>query len=195
MSDAINRTILAPSAVRLFGRVLMGATAPRVGDATKKGRADPPEETPGPGGLSVAAPGGIADALPDYAGRSLLFQSLEGDNLNIAHIFAYSYQGSYKPLHVPAAFLVQGVGESVRHAGGVDPARLGLAQLDGTITFAKDLVFWIYDRADLILRLDLNSGTLQTLVIDAETGGGHGRRIDLVGQDGSFSARLGQGSY
>jgi len=91
---------------------------------------------------------------------------------------------------------VEGVGTSVFHPPGViDPAQLGLAQLDGTITFATDLVFWIYDRADLIIRLDLNSGTLQTLVIDAETGGGRGRRIDLVGQDGSFSGRLGQGRY
>jgi hypothetical protein len=193
MSASLNRTIFAPSAVRLFGRVLMGTTGPQPGGRRGAGAA---AAAPGPGGVSVAAPGNIATALPDYARRSLLFQSLDVGNLNIAHIFAYSYEGSYKPLHVPATFLVEGVGTSVFHPPGViDPAQLGLAQLDGTITFATDLVFWIYDRADLIIRLDLNSGTLQTLVIDAETGGGRGRRIDLVGQDGSFSGRLGQGSY
>ena len=45
-----------------------------------------------------------------------------------------------------------------------------------------------------MIRLDPSSGTLQELVIDAETGGSHGRRrIDLVGQDGSFSGRFGGG--
>ena len=65
----------------------------------------------------------------------------------------------------------------------------------GTITFASDLKFWFYDPSAQIIRLDISSGTLQQVVIDAETGGAHGRRIDLVGQESSFSARLGQGTY
>lgn len=193
MSDSINRTMLAPSAVRLFGRVLMGTTGLA---AAKKGAPGGGGEATGPGGLGAVGPGSLAGVPSGYEKRSLLLQSLVGDDLRIAHIFAFSYQGGYKPFHVPALFLVHGTGKSVvEHGKEVDPGQLGLAQLDGTITFARDLRFWIYDRADLTLRLDITSGTVQNLVIDAETGGGHGRRVDIVGQDSSFSARLGQGSY
>ena len=214
MSDVINNTILAPSTVRLFGRLLIGAAkaladptaagmaqeGDKEGDARKRSneareRVEAGLKEPGEGGLAAGELG--AGGVSQYLGRSLLFGALRGNDLGVAHIFAFTYEGCYKAFHVPALFLVHGAGEPVhvKDEKNVDPARLGLAHLDGTIVFAKDLRFWIYDRADLAVRLDITSGAIQTLVIDAETGGGHGRRIDLVGQDGSFSARLGQGSY
>jgi hypothetical protein len=122
-------------------------------------------------------------------------RELQVEDLRYAHIFAFTYEGRYTMLHAPALFMVRGAGEAVTDGKGiVDPARIGLANLDGTIVFASDLQFWIYDRSDLTIRLDISSGSLQQLLIDAETGT-HGRRIDLVGQEGSFSARLGQGTY
>jgi hypothetical protein len=63
------------------------------------------------------------------------------------------------------------------------------------MVFASDLRIWTYDRSFPIVRLDVSAGTLQRVVIDLETGGAHGRRIDLVGQEGSYTARLGQGNH
>jgi hypothetical protein len=103
-----------------------------------------------------------------------------------------THGGRYTPFHSPTLFVVKGQGDDVRSGNDdVDPARLGLAHLNGTITFASDLKYWTYDSSYQTMRLDMSSGTLQQLVIDSEAGGAHGRRIDLVGQEGSFSARVG----
>jgi hypothetical protein len=169
MPDSLNKTMLAPSTVRIFGRVLPWLTVP---DVEQK----------------VALP-------KEYRARSPLSLALQGEDLKFAHVFAFSHEGRYTPLQVPALLLVHGPGDDVMDGSGtVDPARLGLAHL-GTITFASDLKFWLYDPSAQIIRLDISSGTLQQLVIDAEAGGAHGRRIDMVGQESSFSARLGQGTY
>jgi len=166
-SEQFNTSLLAPSAVRLIGREFFA--------------------------LNPAMPA-KAEKDPGYKGQSLP-RALEGGNLKLAYIFAFTHEGRYTPFHSPALFFVKGPGEDVKPGKDIDPARLGLAHLDGTITFASDLKYWIYDRSDQTIRLDLASGTLQQLVIDSETGGAHGRRIDLVGQESSFSARLGQGNY
>jgi hypothetical protein len=179
MVEAINRTILGPSTIRLFGWVLTGIPYAN------------PEHTFQP---AVAPKDALEKdkALGKYKGESLLLDTLKDDDRVLAHILAYSYGGVYAGLRVPALFLVRGPGESVKVGGKVDPGRLGLAHLDGIVEFANDLMFWTYDQSDQTIRLDPSSGTFQQLVIDAETGGPHGhRRIDLVGQDGSFSGRLG----
>jgi hypothetical protein len=171
MPKDINASLLAPSTVRLFGRELIT--------------------------LDLVA-GRAAQVSTDsrYKGESPLAGLLKQTNLHLAYILAFSYEGRYAPFHTPALFIVRTPGDPVVEAGkAIDPARLGLAHLDGTITFASDLKYWTYDRSDQTIRLDLASGTLQQLVIDSETGGAHGHRIDLVGQESSLSARLGQGNY
>jgi hypothetical protein len=88
-----------------------------------------------------------------------------------------------------------GRGEATRRV--VDPGQFGLAHFDArSTTFAADLRFWTYKQSEQTIRLDPASGTLQQLVIDAETGGPHGRRrVDLVGQDSSFTGRFGGGNH
>jgi hypothetical protein len=113
----------------------------------------------------------------------------------LANILAFSHEGRYTPFRAPALFLVSSDGDPVWVGDKVDPARLGLAQLDQNVVFASNLRFWICDRSAYITRLDVSAGTLQRMVIDLETGGAPGRRVDLVGQESSFMARLGQGTY
>jgi hypothetical protein len=108
----------------------------------------------------------------------------------MAYIFAFCHEGRYMPFQVPAMFLVNGRGQPVHKDGKVDLVQLGLASLEPNIVFASDLRFWAVDRWNFVVRLDVNSGPLQKVVINAETAGGSGRRIDLVGQDSSFTARL-----
>ena len=117
-------------------------------------------------------------------------------DLWLANVQAFSYEGRYVPFRAPALFLVHWEGDRVHGEDGhVDPRRLGLANLDSNMVFASDLRIWTYDRSFPIVRLDVSAGTLQRVVIDLETGGAHGRRIDLVGQEGSYTARLGQGNH
>jgi hypothetical protein len=181
MVAPINRTILGPSTIRLFGWLLTGLVPPL----------SPPEDIfqPAAAPKDPLAHGG---PLEHYKGESLLLNVLTDHDRVLAHILAYSYGGVYSGLRVPALFLVRGHGEDVHVGGKVDPGRLGLSHFDPKIQFAEHLKFWTYDQADQTIRLDPSSGTLQHRVIDAETGGAHGhRRIDLVGQDGSFSGRFG----
>jgi hypothetical protein len=178
MYDAINKTILAPSTIRLLGWVLSGI-----------------DGALGPAAGSLVSARATQQQLDDdhYKSESLLVKTLTDDDRVLAHILAYTYGGALTPLHVPALFLLRGPGDDVVHAGRtIDPGRIGLAHLDTTVAFASGLKFWTYDQSDQTVRLDVSSGTLQQLVINAETGGAHGRgRIDLVGQNGSFSGRLG----
>jgi hypothetical protein len=183
MSFAINSTLLAPSSIRLLGRVLSGL-AP-----AGQNLAAPNPAAPNP---AAQALGGLP---PQYLGRTQLRNDIQG-GLLLAHILAYSYAGTYATLQTPALFLVRNAGENVVIANRINPRHLGLVHLDPNVYFADDIRLWTYDQSDQIIRLDASNGTVQQLVIDAETGGVHGRRrIDLVGQDGSFSGRFGGGGH
>jgi hypothetical protein len=191
---SINTTLLAPSTVRLFGRVL------RLG-----GEAAGPKEAQQGGGVQRAAEDPkvlIPVKQEGYLGASQLVEAMKRGELRLAHIFGFTHEGRYTPMHVPALFLVHGEGVPLKEEGKeneeIDPARLGLAHLEkGNLAFASDLRFWAYDRGDETIRLDVSTGTLLQLAIDAETGpaGGQGRRIDVFGQEGSAHARLARGSY
>jgi hypothetical protein len=136
-----------------------------------------------------------APKTPDLNAVGEGSEALASDRTKLAHVLAFSNEGRYTPFRTPALFLVSSDGDPVWVGNKVDPGRLGLAQLDQSMVFASNLMFWICDRSAYITRLDMSSGTLQRVVIDLETGGAQGRRIDLVGQEGSYMARLGQGHY
>jgi hypothetical protein len=188
---SINTTLLAPSTVRLVGRVLrLSGEAQEDGDVQHA--AENPKRAEDPKVFVPAQQEG-------YLGGSPLVEAMKKGRLRLAHIFGFAHEGRYTPMHVPALFLVHGDGEALlKKDGEIDPAQLGLAHLEkGNLTFAADLKLWVYDRGDETIRLDVSTGTLLQLVVDAETGpaGGQGRRIDLFGQEGAAHARLARGSY
>jgi hypothetical protein len=172
---AVNPTrFLTQAVVRLFGW--------KVGQVTWTA----PAAAAGPSTATLAA---TAPAISGEQSKALEARIL-------AHVLAFTTEGRYTPFRAPALFLVPNDGEWVWDDNGkIDPARLGLAQLDNTTLFAPGLQFWVCDRSDYITRLDMSNGTLQRVVIDLETSGAQGRRIDLVGQEGSYTARLGQGHH
>jgi hypothetical protein len=174
----VDPKILTQSVVRIFGWV--------VGQVTLQAPAPHQTQTG-------------ASALPKLDEKKVLSGPLleACKNANqLANILAFSHEGHYTPFRAPALFLVSSDGEPVwvGNPPQVDLERLGLAQLERT-DFASNLRFWICDRTAYIIRLDVSAGTLQRMVIDLETGAAHGRRIDVVGQESSFTARLGQGPY
>jgi hypothetical protein len=190
-SSSLNATLLAPSMVRLLGRVLSGLT----GSAISGSQGASTAQVPPAGSLATET---LATKPTKYQGKSLLVQAFGSGDLKIAHVFGFTHEGRYTPLQVPALFVVQGEGEMVQEGGKqIDPGRIGLAHLDGTLSFASDLRFWAYDSGDETMRLDVATGSLQQLLIDAEASmaDGQERRIDLVGQGSRVVGRLGRGSY
>jgi hypothetical protein len=180
---------LTQAVVRLFGWV--------VGEVTWK---EPPaSNAPAPSAKTPTAGAKTPTAAPTAQALNAVGEgsgALAEDRRKLAHVLAFSNEGRYTPFRAPALFLVPSDGEPVHDEHGeLDPAKLGLAQLDKSMIFASNLKFWICDRSAYITRLDMSSGTLQRVVIDIETAGAQGRRIDLVGQESSYMARLGPGHY
>jgi hypothetical protein len=177
------KKLLTQSVVHLFGWI--------VGDVNWKVPEDHPQEPtpyPMPKPMKSAPPEKPAFLPGPATGTAENAKTL-------ANIFAFSNEGRFTPFRTPALFLMIEPGDWVWKNGQVDPARLGLTHLDESMRFAFNLKFWICDRSAYITRLDVSSGTLQRMVVDLETSGVQGRRVDLIGQESSYMARLGQGNH
>lgn len=100
-----------------------------------------------------------------------------------ARIYGFSYQAMYNDLPTPALFLVHGDGDSAAEAkmggGGKNRARApGEPSLTGVAVadfqFADELRVWAYDRADYTIRMDMESGMLEDVLIGPFFGDGYG---------------------
>jgi hypothetical protein len=100
-----------------------------------------------------AAEGGIG------AGAFLRDQ-LAASEPGLAMVYGYSYQGQYQTLARPALFLVHGAGVAATEENS------GVAATSQE--FSPDIKCWEYDRGDFSLRLDIDSGPLERILIEAE---------------------------
>jgi hypothetical protein len=99
-----------------------------------------------------------------------------------ARIYGFSYEGTYYELLRPALFLVHGEGYAateartgakgvVRAARGLgSPSLTGLAAAD--FEFAEDLMVWSYDKADYTIRMDVETGQFEDILLPMIGGGG-----------------------
>ena len=163
-------TLLSPSNILIFGRI--------VEDLQVVVPGPPPDPRHGP---FVQPRTGVHQFLEDQ---------LTGPNSGFARIYGFSYEGRYYDLPWPTLFLVHGPGqpaETAAQSGGAgagnqrvarapdDPDRSGLGAQD--FSFADNLMVWSYDRADLSMRLDVESGTFEQILLDLVLGGGGGPSI------------------
>lgn len=152
----MSESLLAPSRVKLFGRLFTGLQlVPPDADETE------------PSGLAASATEQKPDgggATPDPA-FDLLTNQLLRAGATLARIYGYAHEGQYLPLDPPGVFLVHGPGREVDPAlaGSID--RSGVAARDWV--FEKDVRYWDYDRVNYAIRLDIVSGTLEDLLVDA----------------------------
>ena len=93
-------------------------------------------------------------------GRNLLAKAMADEDARLARIYAFSFQSELFLLTRPAAFLVHGDGDKA------DAERLITAEL----TLPKDLRAWPYNRDDMTLRLDILTGTFDSLLLEHELG-------------------------
>ncbi len=100
-----------------------------------------------------------------------------------ARIYAFSYEGAYFELPWPALFLVHGDGEPVTPAtAGVtnpgknaaraptDPLKTGLTAAD--FQFSDGVQYWTYDKADYTVRMDVETGMFEQVLLDVIFDGG-----------------------
>lgn len=102
-----------------------------------------------------------------------------GPDAKMARIYGFSYEGNYYGLTVPTIFLVHGKGEMVTQKGNKDPnpARAprkveitGLAAAG--FDFADSLRTWSYDQADYTIRMNVETGMFEQVLLDAMFDGG-----------------------
>jgi hypothetical protein len=125
-------------------------------------------------------PPGTNKNIPERMGsNSFLEKQLRDPDARFARIYGFSYEGDYSDLYRPTVFLVHGDGILVeelpskvkparRYSRAPDtPDKTGMASYEGG--FAQDIRVWSYDRADFTLRLDIESGSFDEMLLSYET--------------------------
>ena len=165
-------TLLNDSTIWLFGRLLEDFGL--LTEAEQAARREAREKEAAAEGCGEAA--SLAADAPRPERRSpnaFVKAAYAAADREVARIYAFSYNNGFFNLAKPALFLVNGP--------GVDPGVLppttfrpntpdatGLAGQAGY--FAEEIRVWIYDRADFSVRLDVETGPFERLLLDAEIG-------------------------
>jgi hypothetical protein len=182
-----NETLLGVSAVYLFGRPLIDLVL-RKEIYEKQG-------------------------MPKAGRNNFLREQLSAPDAALARIFAFSFEGAFIELSRPAIFLVHGIGADpddpppknvdrnvefdrlYRSPGSSAVTGLG-SQIGG---LAKGMRVWIYDKADISMRLDAETGRLEQILLAAETpsdprglaSGGMSRSGGAMSRSGGVLSRSG----
>jgi len=109
-------------------------------------------------------------------------QLLSGLNPCFARIYGFSFEGSYYELARPVIFLVHGDGlpASEARTGVFGRPRPSRAPGDPSLTgigsagfeFSDDVLVWSYDKSDYTIRLDVETGMFDDVLLDTMLGGG-----------------------
>ncbi len=153
-------TLLSVSGILLYGRKMV--------DLEVK-----PENIPNGGPKDPARNGDnlfLSKQLKDYP---------SGDpQPTLARMYGFSYEGHYYDLAKPIVFLVHGdgvnpeslpgsMGAEYRMARGPDNSDLtGVATQFGS--FSSDIKVWAYDKGDFTIRMDIETGPFERILLDAE---------------------------
>jgi hypothetical protein len=107
-----------------------------------------------------------------------LFDQFE--DASFAKIFGFSYEGRYYDLARPTLFMVHGDGDPATLPGelsaGVDNPHLARAPLQASaiglaaadFQFTDELRVWSYDKADYTIRMDVETGMFEQVLLEAE---------------------------
>lgn len=87
---------------------------------------------------------------------------------SFARIYGYSFNGTYYEMAGPSLFLVHGKGEAAKKVEVPGP------NLDDDDPFYESLKVWEYDKADQTMRLDMDSGTFEQVLLSDPVDGGPG---------------------
>lgn len=142
-------TLLSPSNLLLYGRLVQDLAIRRVAHNPAAG--------------------------PRVGGNALLDAQLGRPDAEFARIYGFSYEGHYYDLAKPALFLVHGPGEiAEERVGAGAPAdgapvttdRTGVDTQDDA--HPQDMRVWSYDKGDFSIRLDIETGPFDQILLDME---------------------------
>ena len=162
-------TLLSPSNILLYGRVLQDLTFSFV-DPSSKG---PDEKTSPPQRL-----GGNKFLLKQLEVDKEKKEKEKGRAPRIARIYAFSFEGHYYDLAKPTLFLVHGPGKDANDERPGDRYALAPPDADHTgvaaqgYTFSDDMKVWSYDKGDFSIRLDVETGPFEEILLDMELAAG-----------------------
>lgn len=75
----------------------------------------------------------------------------------LATVYGFEFEGHYYDLSVPTVLLVHGSGAKPKKAGAV---------VETDPKLANDVKVWAYDKADFSMRLDVDSGPLESILLE-----------------------------
>lgn len=118
----------------------------------------------------------------------LLNQMRHGQDPIFARIYSFSYEGQIYDMQRPAIFLVHGEGidpegpsfRTPRADGDVSrrPPHVGRTGAGSqTGNFASGIRAWAYDRADFTVRLDIDNGSFDSVLLAHELGSADGMSL------------------
>lgn len=155
----MTETLLNTSAILLFGRVVEDL------------RIDPKASDPAHSG----APGHLA-------------QQLAAKDPRLARVYGFGLAGVYHLLPTPALFLVHGPGApAATLLAGLNPSSLpeagdkDRAPVPAGALLPEDLVVWSYDKADYTIRLDVQTGSFEQLLLGGGPDGPQTRGMSVQG--------------
>ena len=164
-------SILSPDLIKLYGR--------------------PIEELQ----LNVGAPPNVGSAanVQNLGANQSLRSQLNAPGAGFARIYGFSFEGHYYDLPKPIVMLVHGPGEQITTPPPIPPAPPVGPGLGGPTVdqageaareweFSADLVYWEYEKADLSMRFDVETGTLEQILL--EVGSHWDRRVVCRRQGG-----------
>jgi hypothetical protein len=169
-------TLLSPSNILLYGRKITDLTVVHAGQTeTESGQT---EAAPAPTEEEKHRP-----FVTKRKGQNLFLQEqLEDTTSVLTRIYAFSYEGHYYDLPKPVLFLVHGEGEPaedlVEDKPNTPPAakkpyrqsrgpevgdKTGIAAQE--YSFSEDMRVWSYDKGDFSIRLDIETGTFEQILL------------------------------
>jgi hypothetical protein len=169
----------APSGTLTYGMLLTGFTAPTISGAGTITTPSAPILPPGafintlP---STTSPQTItSSAIPLVLGSTGCSFTAWSPTVNVARIYAFSFEGSIYSLPKPSMFFVHTTGASVDITQSVGRSS---TQVSGVVAreweFAAqvaagyaDLRYWEYEKGDFSIRLDTEAGQLEQILLAA----------------------------
>lgn len=146
--------------------------------------------------LQVGIPSGAASSarratkstsLEHQGANHALADQIAAEGSRFARIYAFAFEGGYYELARPVLYLVHGGGDEV----GTTIETNGIAATPDK--FASDLRVWAYDKADISVRLDVDTGAFEQILIDAEVNrvraGFSGQNARISGQNARISGQ------
>jgi len=106
--------------------------------------------------------------------NNFLERQLAAPDAKFAKIYAFSFEGHFYEMPKPAAFLVHGPGIAIVNLPSAPPSALdttGVISQQWAFSWGvvdtADLCYWEYEKGDFSMRMDLEAGPFEKILLEA----------------------------